>query len=239
MLGISGLDSLGVILISLLIFKMGIENARDAVLILMDAWLDEEASERIKRNICGIPGVIELEDLKLRKSGLVVFGEVMVEVEGETNLKRVELLSEEIKNAVIKEVKNLEHMVVNARSVHRKNLRLAIPVFDREGLQAKPSEHLGTAPYFLFAEIEEGRAENWKILENLSSNFEKKRGVKAVELIINEKANVLVVGSLGEGPFHMLRDNFIKILRAPEEAGTVGDILDKVGNLEEITTPVK
>jgi cation diffusion facilitator family transporter len=71
MFGISGLDSLGVIVISLLIFKMGIENAKDAVLILMDAWLDEEASERIKKNICEFPGVISLEDLKLRKSGFL------------------------------------------------------------------------------------------------------------------------------------------------------------------------
>jgi cation diffusion facilitator family transporter len=239
MFGISGLDSLGVIVISLLIFKMGIENAKDAVLILMDAWLDEEASERIKINICEIPGVISLEDLKLRKSGLVVFGEVTVEVEGETNLKRVEFLSGEIKNAVKKEVKSLEHIIVNAKPVHRKNIKLAIPVLDREGLQAKVSEHLGTAPYFLFVEIEEGRARNWEILKNPSSNFEKKRGVKAVELIIQEKVDVLVVRSIREGPFHMLRDNFIKILRAQDEVHTVGNTLEKIGDLEEIITPVK
>jgi cation diffusion facilitator family transporter len=239
MFGISGLDSLGVIVISLLIFKMGIENAKDAVLILMDAWLDEEASERIKKNICEIPGVISLEDLKLRKSGLVVFGEVTVEVEGESNLKRVEFLSGEIKNAVKKEVKSLEHIIVNAKPVHRKNIKLAFPVLDREGLQAKVSEHLGTAPYFLFVEIEEGRARNWEILKNPSSNFEKKRGVKAVELIIQEKVDVLVVRSIREGPFHMLRDNFIKILRSPDEVRTVGNTLEKIGDLDEIITPVK
>jgi cation diffusion facilitator family transporter len=239
MLGVSELDSLGVIVISLLIFKMGFESARDAVLTLMDAWLDEEASERIKKNIREIPGLIELEDLKLRKSGLVVFGEATVEVEGETDLKRVELLSEYIKTAVKKEVENLEHIVVHAKSVHRKNLRLAIPILDKNELQAKPSEHLGKAPYFLFAEIEEGRAGNWKILDNLSSNSEKKRGVKAVELIIREKANFLVVRTVGEGPFYMLRDNFIKILRTPEEAATAGDILDKIRDLEEITTPME
>ena len=239
MLGISGLDSLGVIVISFLIFKMGIENARDAVLTLMDAWLDEEASERIRKNICEIPGVIELEDLKLRKSGLVVFGEATVEVEGETDLKRVELLSEEVKTAVKKEVKNLEHIVVNARPVSRKNLRLALPVLDRGGLQAKLSEHLGKAPYFLFTEIEEGRIGNWEIIENLSFNSEKKRGLKAVEIIIREKANVLVVRTVGEGPFHMLRENFIKILRTPEGADTAGDILDRVWDLEEITAPTE
>jgi predicted Fe-Mo cluster-binding NifX family protein len=169
----------------------------------------------------------------------VVFGEVTVEVEGETNLKRVEFLSGEIKNAVKKEVKSLEHIIVNAKPVHRKNIKLAIPVLDREGLQAKVSEHLGTAPYFLFVEIEEGRARNWEILKNPSSNFEKKRGVKAVELIIQEKVDVLVVRSIREGPFHMLRDNFIKILRSPDEVRTVGNTLEKIGDLDEIITPVK
>ena len=239
MLGIPELNSLGVIIISLLIFKMGIENARDAVLTLMDAWIDEKAIERIEKNICEIPGVIELEDLKLRKSGLVVFGEVTVEVEGETNLKRVELLSEEIKTAVKTEVKNLEHIVVNAKPVRRKNLRLAIPVMDREGLQAKSAEYFGKAPYFLFVEIEEGRVGKWEILENLYFNSEKKRGLKVVELIIREKSNVLVTRNVGEGPFHMLRDNFIKIMRIPEGADTARDILDRVRDLEEITAPTE
>jgi cation diffusion facilitator family transporter len=237
MLGVSELDSLGVIVISLLIFKMGIESARDAVLTLMDAWLDEEASERIEKDILNIPGLLELEDLKLRKSGIVVFGEATVEVEGEADLKRVELLSENIKAAVSKEVENLEHIVVYAKPVYRKDLKLAIPLLDRNGLQAKPSEHLGKAPYFLFAEIEDGRAGNWNIFENLSSNSEKKRGVKAVELIIREKANVLVVRAVGEGPYYMLRDNFIKILETPEDVETVEDILDRLSNLNEITTP--
>lgn len=239
MLGISELNSLGVIVISLLIFKMGIESARDAVLTLMDAWLDEEESERIKKDIRNIPGLIELEDLKLRKSGLVVFGEATVEVEGETDLKRVELLSEEIKMAVKKEVENLEHIVVNVKPAQRKNFRLALPVFDRNGFQAKLSEHLGRAPYFLFVEIEEGRIGNWEILENRFFNSEKKGGMKAVDLIIREKANVLAVRAVGEGPYYMLRDNFIKILQIPDGVDTAREVLDRFQNFEEITAPMK
>ncbi|MCO5382755.1 MAG: hypothetical protein NHB15_12215 [Methanosarcina barkeri] len=63
--------------------------------------------------------------------------------------------------------------------------------------------------------------------------------MKAVELIARKKVNVLVVRTVGEGPFHMLRDNFIKILRTPEGADTAGDILDRVQDLEEITTPAE
>ncbi|MCC4767781.1 cation diffusion facilitator family transporter [Methanosarcina sp. DH1] len=239
MLGVSKLDSLGTIVISLLIFKMGIESARDAVLTLMDAWLDEDESERIKKDIRNIPGLIELEDLKLRKSGLVVFGEATVEVEGETDLKRVELLSEEIKTAVKKEVENLEHIVVNVKPVQRKNFRLALPVFDKNGFQAKLSEHLGKAPYFLFVEIEEGKAGEYQIIENRFFNSEKKGGMKAVDLIIQEKANVLAVRNVGEGPYYMLRDNFIKILQIPDGADTAREVLDRFQNLEEITVPAK
>ncbi|MGB9940716.1 cation diffusion facilitator family transporter [Methanosarcina sp.] len=239
MLGISELDSLGVIVISLLIFKMGIESARDAVLTLMDAWLDEEENERIRKNILNVPGLIELEDLKLRKSGLVVFGEATVKVEGETDLKRVELLSEDIKKAVKKEVENLEHIVVNVRPAQRKNLRVALPVLDRNGLQAKISEHIGKAPYFLFVELEEGRVGDWQILENLFSNSEKKRGVKAVDLIVSEKANVLAVRIVSRGPYYMLRENFIKILRIPDGADTVINVLDRFQDLEEITAPME
>lgn len=238
-LGFSELNNLGVILISLLIFKMGIESARDAVFTLMDAWLDEEKSERIKKNIYNIPGLIELEDLKLRKSGLVVFGEATVEIEGETDLKRVELLSEDIKTAVKKEVENLEHIVVNLKPVRRKNLKLALPVLDRNGFQAELSEHIGKSPYFLFVELEEGRVGDWQILENLFSNSEKKRGVKAVDLVIREKANAIAVKTVAKVPFYMLRDNFIKILRIPEGAATVRDVLDRFQDLEEITAPME
>lgn len=239
MLGISKLDSLGTIVISLLIFKMGLESARDAVLTLMDAWIDEEENEKIKKHIRNIPGLIELEDLKLRKSGLVVFGEATVEVEGETDLKRVELLSEEIKAAVKKEVENLEHIVVNVKPVQRKNFRLALPVFDKNGFQAELSEHLGKIPYFLFVDLEEGRVGNWEVLENRFFNSEKKGGMKAVDLIIREKANVLAVKTVGEGPYYMLRDHFIKILQIPDGVDTAREVLDRFQNFEEITAPMK
>ncbi|MCG7850820.1 MAG: cation diffusion facilitator family transporter, partial [ANME-2 cluster archaeon] len=41
MLGMPWLDSIGVLVISLMIFRLGIGIARDSILILMDAWLDK------------------------------------------------------------------------------------------------------------------------------------------------------------------------------------------------------
>lgn len=237
MLGVPQLDSFGAVVISFLIFKLGLESARDSLLTLMDAWLDREANEKITRNIENIPGLLALKDLKLRKSGLVVFGEATVEVEGDPDLKQISLLSESVEKAVRKEVENLEHLAVDVRPVERKQIRVALPVFGKEGLSAKLSEHLGKAPYFLFADFEAKELRNWEVLENPASDIEKKRGVKTVEFLLQEKANALVLSSVGEGPYHMLRENFVSIFRTPDGAGTAEEVLERIEELEEIEEP--
>ncbi len=237
MLGVPQLDSFGAVVISFLIFKLGLESARDAMLTLMDAWLDREANEKIKRNIENIPGILALKDLKLRKSGLVVFGEATVEIEGDPDLKQINLLSESVERAVRREVENLEHLTVDARPVEKEQMRIAIPVFGKEGLSVRLSEHLGKAPYFLFADLEAKELRNWKVLENPASDIEKKRGVKTVEFLLQEKANALVLSSVGEGPFHMLRDNLVRIYRTPDGVETALEILGRIEDLEEIEEP--
>lgn len=231
--------TLGVIVISVLIFKLGGECAKDAVLTLMDAWLDEESAERIRKNIRDIPGILELVDLKLRKSGLVVFGEATVEVDGKADLKKVELLTPKINAAVKKEVQNLEHLVIDARPGKRQVFKLALPVLESSGLKTRLSGHLGKAPYFLFAVLEAGRVREWEILKNPFMELDRKRGVKAVEFLVNERINVLVLQEVGEGPFHMLRDNFVRICRVPEGTATAEEVLEKVSELEEIAGPTE
>jgi divalent metal cation (Fe/Co/Zn/Cd) transporter len=72
-----------------LIFKLGIGIARDSALTLMDAWLDKASIANIRQSVASIQGVNMVKDIRLRKSGLVVFGEIAVEIEGEASLKRV------------------------------------------------------------------------------------------------------------------------------------------------------
>jgi len=92
-LGVFWLDSAGVLVISVMIFKLGIGMARDSVLTLMDAWLDKDSIAKIRENVGSIQGIKMVDEIRLRKSGLVVFGEIEIEIEGDANLKRVEMLS--------------------------------------------------------------------------------------------------------------------------------------------------
>ncbi len=239
MLGMPWLDSIGVLVISLMIFRLGIGIARDSILILMDAWLDKESIVRIRQAIGDIKGINKVEDIRLRKSGLVVFGEVIVETQGDVELKKVEMLSDEIKSAVKKEVDNLEHVVVNAKPGKMAVVKVAVPVVAQDGLRSKLSLHLGKAPYFIIIEMENDKFKNWDVIKNPAATLEKKKGVKTAEFLISRDVNVLIIHDIGDGPFHVLRDNFVKILQMPGAAKNVDDVIGKVHEFDVITSPTE
>ena len=247
MLDMPWLDSVGVLVISLMIFRLGFGIAKTAALTLMDAWLDEDSIAGIRQAVGGINGVNIVEDIRLRRSGLVVFGEISVEIEGEADLKRVEMLSEEIKGVVKKEIGNLEHLAVNAKPGKMAVVKVAIPVASiggggaeaEDGLRSKLSHHLGKAPYYIFIELEDDTVKNWEILENPAADLERKKGVKTAEFLKEHGVNVVVVRDIGEGPFHSLHDDFVKILQIPDGVDDVEGVVGQIADLNVITSPTE
>jgi cation diffusion facilitator family transporter len=238
-LGVFWLDSAGVLVISVMIFKLGIGMARDSVLTLMDAWLDKDSIAKIRENVGSIQGIKMVDEIRLRKSGLVVFGEIEIEIEGDANLKRVEMLSEEIEKTVKNEVKNLEHLVVNVKPEKVSVTKIAFPVLMPEGLHSKVSRHFSKAPYFIFIELEEDKIKSWDVSENPAAGLEKKKGLRAAEFLKSQGVNVLVVDEIGEAPFHTLRDSFVKLLQMPEEEEDVEKVVEKVSELNTLTAPTE
>jgi len=238
-LGMPWLDSVGVLVISFMIFKLGIGMARDSILTLMDAWLDKDSITRIRKNVDSIQGVKKVDEIRLRKSGLVVFGEIEIEIEGDASLKRVEMLSGEIEKMVKNEVKNLEHLVINVKPEKVSVMKIAVPVLMQEGLHSKVSRHFSKAPYFLFIELENNHIKSWNLSENPAAGLEKKKGLKAAEFLKNQGVNVLIAGEIGEAPFHTLRDNFVKLLQMPEEVEDVEKVVENVSELNMLTSPTE
>lgn len=239
LLGVLWLDSAGVLVISFMIFKLGIGMARDSILTLMDAWLDKDSITRIRQNVGSIQGVKTVDDIRLRKSGLVVFGEIEIEIEGDSSLKRVEMLSEEIEKTVKNEVNNLEHLVINVKPEKVSVMKLAVPVLMQEGLHSKISRHFSKAPHFIFIEFENNNLKSWNVRENPAADLEKKKGLKTAEFLKDQGVNVLIVDEIGEAPFHILRDNFVKLLQMPEEVEDVEKVVEKVSELNTLTAPTE
>ncbi|ABE51589.1 cation diffusion facilitator family transporter [Methanococcoides burtonii] len=239
MFGIHWLDGVGVLVISLIIFKLGITTAKESALTLMDAWLDSDSLERIRRSVNHIPGVNKVDDIRLRRSGLVVFGEMQVESAGEYDLQIVEMLSVEIEEAVKSEIPNLEHISVDVKPGKISVLKVAIPIMIPEGLQSKLSRHIGKAPYYIFIELKDNKIMSWDIGENPAADLDRKRGVKTAEYLEEQDVNIVIVKDIGGGPFHKFHDSFIKLLEMPDDVEDVETLIGKIPELSMITAPTE
>ena len=72
------------------------------------------------------------------------------------------------------------------------------------------SAHFANAPFFAFVELEEKKIRHLYIKANDATKLMRKKGMSAAKFVVDEKADVIIVVDLGEGPFHLLRDSLVQ-----------------------------
>jgi len=85
-----------------------------------------------------------------------------------------------------------------------------------KGLESMASAHFGNVPFFAFIELENKQVRNVYVKVNRAARIARKRGIGAAQFLVDEKVDVVLAGGMGEGPFHLLRDNLIQICVLPE-----------------------
>ncbi len=66
-----------------------------------------------------------------------------------------------------------------------------------------------------------------------------KKGLKIVEFLGNRSIVLVIVRNLGEGPFHKLHDNFVKLLQMPDDVKYAGTLIDMFPERSVITSPAE
>ena len=198
------------------VLARGLWFGKDAVLVLMDVSPSPQRVKEMKEIAESVHGVKGTHDIRLRKSGPVFFGEMHVELQEGLSLERAHVISEDVETRIKKHFKDLELVTVHVGLAHRKKTRMAIPIMEDNGLDSSLSLHFGSAPYFAFIEVEEGQIVSLNVKENGGARLSHKKGIQAANLLVEEKVDVVLAGSLGEGPFHVLGDNLIQIYYLPK-----------------------
>jgi predicted Fe-Mo cluster-binding NifX family protein len=139
-----------------------------------------------------------------------------VELQEGLSLEKAHGISDEVENRIKKRFKDLELVTVHVGLAHRKKRRIAIPVVDNKGLNSLASFHFGSTPYFAFVNVEEGQIAGFYLKENEGAKLSHRKGIQAAHLLVEEKVDVVLAGSLGEGPFHILGDTLIQIYLLPK-----------------------
>jgi len=115
--GLPQLDPLAAILVGLVIFKMGaglvIENYRG----LLDVSLKPEQIKGIREIITSLPQVEKINYLKTRQIGQKVWVDVEVCIKGEKTLKEANLVSGEIRSALMRKIHYISNVQVSLKPV--------------------------------------------------------------------------------------------------------------------------
>ena len=100
--GIPGADAIFGIGIALLIAFSALQIGRDAVQILMDHELPDAVRKEALALARGVPGVIDVHDLRTRESGQQWFMQLHLELPGHLPLTDAHELGEQVRHAIIR-----------------------------------------------------------------------------------------------------------------------------------------
>lgn len=233
------LEGLITIAISLLILKIGLSAAKDAVLALMDVSPSREIEEKVAKAIQLVPGVEEFFDLRLRKAGPFIFGETKVGIRKFVDVKRAHEIADKVEKAVKKKVSQIDSFAVHIEPFKSDWQHLAIPVAEKRGLDSQVSDRFGRSPYFLFLNLKAGKIKGFYLLENSYRERPVRAGLAAAKLIAEQKSDVLVTSELGEISFHALRDHLVDLYQA--KGKTAKEVVDYfiAGELNQLEKPTK
>lgn len=197
--------------IGVYVIKVGIWFGKDAVLALMDTSLSADRLEEMKRIAESVHGVSGVHNVRFRKSGPVTFGEMHLEVQKDLPLDKAHAISEEVEEKIKERFKDVESITIHMGVSHKEKIKIGIPVLEDRGLESKFFLHFGAAPFFAFVEVEKGQIMKVYSKVNEAAKSKRKKGMTAAQFLVDEKVDMIIVGGLGEGPFHLLRDNLVQI----------------------------
>ena len=223
-LGFPAGEALIGLVVGLYVLIRGLLYGKDAALVLMDVSPSPQKVKEVKKIANSVHGVRGTHDVRLRKSGPVFFGEIHVELQEGISLEKAHVISEEVETRIKECFKDLELITVHVGLAHRKKMRIAIPIVEDKGLESSVSLYFGSAPYFVFVDVEEGQIVGSNVKTNEGAKLTHKKGVQAANLLVRENVDVTLAGAIGEGPFHILGDNLIQMYNLPKSE----DIKDAV-----------
>ena len=238
-LQIAYVEGIIIILISLLILKLGLENIWTSLLILMDANLDNKLQHQIEQLTQNIYGVQEVHDVKIRQAGPFRMVELEFTANPSLTLFKVHELADEVEGKIMANYEYVETVFVHVEPSTQKLITAIIPVEEINGLKSKVHQHFGRSPYFVILKIKDKNIEIEDFYLNEFLNKTKHVGVNVVKVVVSYGLDMLFTAQIGEISFYMLKENFIDIYKISEQNLTVEQVIEKYYNnqLSRITAP--
>jgi cation diffusion facilitator family transporter len=237
-IGIPYIEGAIIIIISILIFKLGLKNIWLSLLVLMDANLEPELQSEIEEKINKIYGVRGVGDVKIRQSGPFKMIECNIKTSPNLPLYRAHELADKVESFIVDNHEHIESVFIHVEPSEEKTVSAIIPVKNIKDLDSEVYGHFGRAPYFIILKISEDKTEIEDFYYNEFLKEKKHIGIKVIKAVITYKLNLLFTSRIGEISYYMLKDNFVDIYRIEKEF-TAGEVIENYRRhkLKQITAP--
>lgn len=217
------IEGIAGIIISFFIFSVGVTSLKDSVLSLMDVSPSPEVEKKIKNILKKIQGVKNYYNLRLRKSGPFIFGEVKILTKPEIEVARAHRITEEIEQDIKEKIPEVDSFLIHVEPLGQEKIKLALPAQDNQGLQSLLNPSLSHAPFFVFVSLRKGKIASIDFQGNPYREKTLRAGLSVGHYLLKHKVNVLLTQEIGPITFHFLGDNLVDIYRAP--SGTVAKVI--------------
>lgn len=236
--GIPYAEGAMIIIISLLIFKLGLTNIWVSIMVLLDANLEPKLQSEIEEKINTIYGVRGVGEVKIRQSGPFKMIECKIETSPNLPLYRAHRLADKVEDFIIRNYEHIESVFIHVEPSGEKIVSAIIPVQNINGLDSEVYGHFGRAPYFIILKISEDKIEIEDFYYNEFLNEKKHIGIKVIKAVIRYKLNLLFTSQIGEISYYMLKDSYVDIFKI-EKGFTAGEVIEKYRKhkLKQITAP--
>jgi len=227
------------IIIGIIIIKEGIESLKDSTYSLMDISPDKKIEKKIIKILKKEKKILKFRDLKLRKAGMYILGELTIMLKKGIKVSEAHKLTENIEEKIKSEINQIESITIHTEPFKSKKQKIIIPIKKRKGLNSEIIDHFGRAENLMFIELKGKKLENFYYKKNPYILKEVRAGLNLVKDTVKENPDVLITKQVGRISFHSLRDNLIELLHT--EDNVVKDALDNYfkGKLKHLEEPTK
>lgn len=178
-----------VVIIVLMIFYGAYGILRDAFFSLMDASVDTPTLKKARQVMDGFPEVEKIERLFIRRSGSVLFADIVLQV-NERNMESAHLLIDKIERELQKQISNLAATTIHYEPVQKQFRKIAL-LLDESRSQI--SEAFDTSVWIEIREIDaEGMIVKDEFVRNPVTYGKRGKAIKLAAWLIKRQVDQIV-----------------------------------------------
>lgn len=182
-------QEVAVVIIVLMIFYGAYEILRDAFFSLMDASVDSPTLKRARTVISSFPDVSKTERLFIRRSGSVLFADIVLQVK-EKNMDSAHLLIDKIEKELYRQIPNLAITTIHYEPESKPFKKVAL-LFDET--KTNIAETFGKSAWIELREISSnGELLDSRFVKNPVSHGQHGKAIKLAAWLIKQQVDQIV-----------------------------------------------